>query len=305
MPAPAPASASREIDPIALARQSARLRQAPQAPWLHSEVARRMAERLRVIRHPPTAWLDWQGAVGGGAAAVRAVYPDARRIAVEADGTTLARSRAGEGAAWWQRRRWRGDEGWLVDELPPRSAGLLWANMTLHQQPDLPAEMAAWQRALAVDGFLMFSTLGPDTLRELRALYADLGWGPPHAPFVDMHDLGDMLVHAGFADPVMDQERITLHWSTPAAMTAELRGLGGNAAPGRMPGLRTPRWRERLHAALRERAGPDGRLALSFELVYGHAVCVAPRVRMQAETSISVDTMRSALSSRSGRENPN
>ena len=63
-----------------------------------------------------------------------------------------------------------------------------------------------WQRALAVDGFVMFSCLGPGTLRELRALYARLGWRAPAQDFIDMHDLGDMLVHAGFADPVMDQE---------------------------------------------------------------------------------------------------
>ena len=100
----------------------------------------------------------------------------------------------------------------------------------------------------------MFSTFGPDTLAELRALYRELGWAAPAQAFVDMHDLGDMLVHAGFADPVMDQEHLTLHWPGPRELLAELRSLGGNLNPARHRGLRTPRWRSRLEAALRERA---------------------------------------------------
>ncbi len=94
-----------------------------------------------------------------------------------------------------------------------------------------------------------------------------------------MHDLGDMLVQAGFADPVMDQETITLTWDSPQALLAELRSLGGNASPLRCAGLRTPRWRARLLRPWNERAGADGRLALAFEVVYGHAFKAAPRPR--------------------------
>ena len=85
----------------------------------------------------------------------------------------------------------------------------------------------------------MFSCLGPGTLRELRDLYRAEGWPTPTPGYIDMHDLGDMLVEAGFAEPVLDQETITLRWRSATALLAELRQLGGNTAPDRFPGLRT------------------------------------------------------------------
>jgi malonyl-CoA O-methyltransferase len=113
-----------------------------------------------------------------------------------------------------------------------------------------------------------------------------------------MHDLGDMLVHAGFADPVMDQETLTLVWESPDALLGELRALGGNAAPGRFAGLRTPRWRARLGDALAALAGPDGRPRLSFEIVYGHAFKAAPPPLTDRPTTVSLDEMRALVRSR-------
>ena len=204
-------------------------------------------------------------------------YPKARQLARRAGGAAGAAGRQRAlvvGAALAPRRR---------PSLTSHAAGgggqLLWANMMLHAVADPAALMQRWRRALAVDGFLMFSTLGPDTLAGLRALYRESGWGVAHAAFTDMHDLGDMLVAAGFADPVMDQERLTLTWATPEALLGELRTLGGNADPARFAGLRTPRWRARLLAALRERAAADGRIALEFELIYGHAFNPPPRAQ--------------------------
>ncbi len=162
---------------------------------------------------------------------------------------------------WWPLGR-RASQVFEAEAVPAGSVQLVWANMTLHAARDPLAVLAQWQRALAVGGFVMFSCFGPDTARELRALYQRLGWASPGAPFVDMHDLGDMALHAGFADPVMDQEQVTLSWPDAAALVAELRGLGANAAPDRHPGWRTPRWRARL---LDEVAGPGraGRAAAS------------------------------------------
>ena len=138
---------------------------------------------------------------------------------------------------WW--RRWAPARH--HGPLPDAGVQMLWANMALHMSADPQALIAQWHRALATDGFLMFSCLGPDTLRELRALYAALGWPPPAHDFTDMHDWGDMLVHAGFAEPVMDMERITLTWETPARLLEELRELGANLHPGRFAGLARPR----------------------------------------------------------------
>jgi malonyl-CoA O-methyltransferase len=173
--------------------------------------------------------------------------------------------------------------------------------MALHFAPDPQAVMRQWHHWTAVDGFLMFSTLGPGSLAALRRVHAAAGWGPAHAPFVDMHDLGDMLVEAGFADPVMDQELLTLHWADAAALLAELRGLGGNADPARHAGLRTPRWRAALEAALAVGAGGDGRPALTFEIVYGHAFRPPPRVRVAEVSHVGVEQLRTMARRPSGR----
>jgi malonyl-CoA O-methyltransferase len=161
-----------------------------------------------------------------------------------------------------------------------------------------------WHGCLAVDGILMFSTLGPGTLERLRRLYAEEAWGPPMAELVDMHDLGDMLVAAGFVDPVMDQETLRLTWGKAEEALIELRSLGSNAHPHRMAGLRTPRWRQRLLEGLKRvatRAGREG-IELEFEVVYGHAVKAAPRLRVESESRIGLDEMRQSL--RAARPRP-
>lgn len=288
-------SARRPLDAVALAHVSDRLRRTGTVPWLHGEVARRMAERLSLVKRRPEAVVDWDGAIGGGAPLLAAAYPRARLLRVETD--PLPRP-APPPAPWWRPRRAE-PEFVAASGLGPGCCQLLWSNMALHGAIDPQAVMAAWHRALAVDGFLMFSTLGPGTFESLRALYRRQGWGTPHAPFVDMHDLGDMLVEAGFADPVMDQETLRLHWPSGRALLDELRQLGANIDPQRHPGLRTPRWRDALAAAL-ERAGAEpGRPQLEFEIVYGHAFRVAPRPRVAPETALPLDDLRAMV--RAGR----
>jgi len=274
----------------------ARLVRAEQPPWLHGEVARRMADRLPIIRQPPQRWLDWWAHLGGGAAAVRAAYPQAQRTAVEPDEALRARSLQ-QLPPWWSRRRWgpQAETVLMQNNVETASADMLWANMMLHACADVAGLFAQWHRALAADGFVMFSTLGPGTLPELRLLYEAQRWGPAFYPFADMHDLGDLLVHAGFADPVMDQEQLTLTWSSPQAALQELRALGSNLHAARHPGLRTPRWRERLLANLARRRDADGRVALSFEVVYGHAVRPRARARVAPVSTVSLHDLRADL----------
>ena len=304
MPDDLPPRPSRPVQAEALARITRRMGRAAEAPWLHGEVARRMAERLGLIRLQPHALVDWCSFNGASQALLSQAYPQAQVQRVEADAALLQRGQARSESRWWSPRRWTGAHAtWVAPtQLAAGGVDLLWANMMLHQIEDPLALMQQWQRALAVDGFLMFSTLGPGSLQGLRAVYARLGWPAPHAPFVDMHDLGDMLVQAGFADPVMDQEVLTLTWSDAEALLRELRSLGGNADPQRHPGLRTPRWRRRLCAQLQQLQGSDGRLRLDFELIYGHAVRTAAKPRLAAQTAVSLDEMRAMV--RSGRHRP-
>jgi malonyl-CoA O-methyltransferase len=275
-----------------LARIATRLRAAPQPPWLHGEVARRMAARLPLVRQKPARVVDWEAGLGASSALLRETYPRASLIAVQ---PTPAR----EAAPWWLPQRWsRAPVVMAPQVLGAEACELLWSNMALHFEHDIESLLERWRQAIVVDGFLMFSTLGPGSLDGLRGLYRSLQWPTPMAPLVDMHDLGDMLVRAGFAEPVMDQETLTLTWPTTAAMLTELRSLGGNADPARGPGLRTPRWRAQLDAACEALRGSDGRLRLEFEVIYGHAFCAAPRVPVSAESTLSLEQMRSMVQGR-------
>ncbi|HEY0821510.1 MAG TPA: biotin synthase [Rhizobacter sp.] len=298
-----PTSTARQLDPASVQAGLRRLARAPEAPWLHGEVARRMAGRLEFIRLKPQVVLDWWAFGGASTELLLKAYPQARHLAVEPTQALHERSQRALAAPWWSARRWRGVGASLVtpDAVSAGSVQLLWANMMLHAVVDPAALMQQWQRLLAVDGFVMFSCLGPGTLRSVDTLYAQRGWGAPLAPFVDMHDLGDMLVQAGFADPVMDQEVLTLSWDSPEALLRELRSLGPNAAPRRFAGLRTPRWREQLLGELRHLARPDGRLYLDFEVAYGHAFKAAPKAPLASETRVSIDDMRAMVRSKSPR----
>lgn len=263
-----------------------------------------MAERLEWIRRAPAAWADWEPVRGGleAHALVARRYPQSRVHVFEPQPSRAAVARNRLAAPWW--RRMTGGAGVEIGPVPAGAVQMLWSNMQLHMAADPQALLRRWHEALAVDGFLMFSCLGPDTLRELRAAYAAAGWPPPCHEFTDMHDWGDMLVQGGFAEPVMDMERITLSFDTPQRLLQELRELGANLHAQRFPGLRGRRWRERLHAVLDEHLrGADGKLALTFEVIYGHALKPLPRAPLGERSAVSLDDMRAMLQAeRRGRE---
>ena len=292
------------LDPVASERWLGRRHVA--SPWLHEEVGGRMAERLQWFREPPASWLHWEPVAGGLQThrRLRALWPDAP-CHVWARRMTEAQTATAEPAprSWNPLRRPR-------DGVPPAAGadtrvGMLWANMGLHLEARPQTLIRRWHAHIQTGGFLMFSCLGPDSLRELRAVYAQQGWPLPAHAFTDMHDWGDMLVHAGFAEPVMDMERITLTFATPERLVQELRELGCNLHPDRFPSLRGRRWREKLYQVLSDRlADPQqgGQLALTFEIIYGHAFKPAPRVRVSSSSAVSLQDMRTMLR-QGGKEN--
>jgi len=288
---------ARRLDTRAVKAALQRLARLPQAPWLHAEVARRMAQRLEIILLKPEVIVDWWGFLGAGEDLLAQAYPKAQRTVVEPDATWVERSIVAGQRPWWTARRWGRGASQVFDQGSqlPGNAQLVWSNMMLHMTADPPALFERWEQLLRSDGFVMFSCLGPGTLRELRSLYARLEWPAPTPGFVDMHDLGDMLVRSGFADPVMDQETLTLQYDSPQALLAELRAMGGNTAPDRFKGLRTPRWRDRLERELEALRSPAGKLDLSFEVAYGHAFKAAPRLRAGQTTTVTLDDMRAMV----------
>ncbi|MDW5442127.1 biotin synthase [Polaromonas sp. SM01] len=284
------------LDPIAVSHWQ---RIAPAAsPWLHEEVAQRMRDRLQWIKLQPQAWSHW-GAVRGGLQAHRELantYPDAACFVLEAQEGRAQAAIENIAKPWWHPKRWTAPAV-SFEAPPPGGVDMLWANMALHESADPQALLAQWHQALKVGGFLMFSCLGPDTTRELREIYTLLSWPPAGHQLTDMHDWGDMLVQTGFAEPVMDMERITLTYETPERLLQELRELGRNFHPARFPALRGRAWKARLLQALAQHLPrqADGRLALTFEIIYGHAMKAQPRIKVSALSAVSVQDMRTML----------
>ena len=284
------------LDPIAVARWH---RIAPPAsPWLHEEVAQRMRDRLQWIKLQPAAWVHW-GALRGGQQAHRALaaaYPNARCFVVEASAERAQAAIKSIAIPWWNPKRWR-TPAVAFHRPQPASVEMLWANMALHESADPQALMAEWHKALQVGGFVMFSCLGPDSARELREIYLALGWPPAGHQLTDMHDWGDMLVQGGFAEPVMDMERITLTYETPERLLRELRELGRNFHPVRFGALRGRAWKKQLLKVLAQRLPrqADGRLTLTFEVIYGHALKAQNKVRVSALSAVSEQDMRAML----------
>lgn len=174
--------------------------------------------------------------------------------------------------------------------LASRSVSMVWSNMALHWAADHQAAIGEFHRVLAVEGLLMFSTVGPDTLNELRVAASKLPGAQRVHSFIDMHDLGDMLVAAGFAAPVMDTEKITLTYSGMEGLVADLRASGQTCAlAGRPRGLLgRRRWqifRDGLESARRE-----GRLPATIEVVYGHAWKPAPRKTPEGHAIVTLES---------------
>ena len=289
-------SAVPSLDPTASARWSSAVRWS--SPWLHEEVGARMLDRLQWFRELPKRWLDWEPIDGGLAVhrRLRERLPDAEclvhsRHLPQALAATREAPRLGWNPLQWRRGNAPGGA------TPDTRVQMVWANMALHLEPNPEALMRQWHRLVDTGGFLMFSCLGPDTLRELRAVYTAQGWPAPTHDFVDMHDLGDMLVHAGFAEPVMDMERIVLTYSGAEPLLAELRGLGRNLSAGRWPSCRGRDWRRQLESALEDGLPRDdqGRLTLTFEVVYGHAFKAAPKLAVAPNATVAVDDFRAML----------
>lgn len=291
----------RLVDSRAVAAVQARLGRLDEPPWLHAEVARRMAERLALFKNPPRRVVDWGSVLGGGTRLLMDASPKASFTVVEHE-SLVGRAERALRSPWWSAASWGRSPVSVVADSAADSirADLIWSNMLLHAVSDPPALFERWQNMLLPEGFVMFSCLGPGSLRGLVDVYARRSWPVPTIDFVDMHDLGDMLVHAGFADPVMDQETLSIQWNSAEALCADLRRLGGNVSPLRFAGLRTPRWMRALSSEFEYLRGSNGKLSLDFEIVYGHAFRATLQRPLKGETRISVEDMRRSMPSAKG-----
>jgi malonyl-CoA O-methyltransferase len=284
------------LDPVAAQHVSAKMsRQGP--PWLHNEVAKRMVDRLPLIRQPVKHWAHWEPQTGGLASQtfIESLYPQAQSTVIQPSASGHAWATQALKFPWW--RRWLGPQRRFAMQVG-EPADMLWSNMGLHLQAQPQRWMQQWASSLNDQGFVMFSCLGPDSLVELRQVHADMGWDAPHHAFTDMHDWGDMLLQAGFASPIMDMERITLTYVTSQELLCDLRSLGRNLSPQRFAGLRGRAWLSQLHQSLTHQlscAAHEGRLALTFEVIYGHAFKARRRTPVKAQTEVSLQDMKAML----------
>ncbi|PWG61946.1 methyltransferase domain-containing protein [Spiribacter halobius] len=239
------------------------------AAVLQREVTARLLERLDFIRLDPADILELGCGPGGNTRALRRRYPKARQVGLE---LVPGMARAARRRSPWRRRLQAVSAGYEQLPFAGDSFDLVFSSLALHRSRDLRTTVRELQRILRPGGVLMFATYGPDTLDELRAAWAA---ADPHVHvqrFVDMHDIGDALVGARLADPVMDMEHFTLTYPNLRGLVADLRALGErNVLRGRNPGLTTPRRWRRMEAAYEMRRDADGRLPATWEIAYGHA----------------------------------
>lgn len=243
-----------------------------QVAVLQREVANRLADRLDLIKIAPDRILDAGSGTGYCSGLLAARYPKARVVALDiAYGMLLA---AREKLSWWGRLR--GQQRHIcadIESLPlvDASVDMVFSSLAIQWCQDLDAALREFRRVLKPGGLVMFATLGPDTLRELRTSWSAADTRTHVNLFMDMHDVGDALMRAGFADPVMDAEHFTLTYPDVKLLMRDLKNLGSrNATLGRATGL-TGKGRLAAMALAYERYRRDGHLPATYEVAYGHA----------------------------------
>lgn len=267
---------------------------------LQRTVADGLLERLQLMRIRPQRILELGAGTGGGARELARHYRRSRIIQADIALNMLYQSRR-------RQRRWFSRQHFLCADAErlPLGAGtvdLVFSSLMLQWCHDLDQVFGEIRRCLSAEGLLLFSTLGPDTLMELRQCWTEAGDpGVIHVNrFFDMHDVGDALVRAGFADPVMEVETLTLTYDRVFDLMRELKQLGAyNVNDGRRRSLTGKRRMGRVVEAY-ERHRRDGRLPATYEVVYGHAWAPGtPPQQRAADGSVSIPL--EALRRRGGR----
>ena len=239
------------------------------AAILQEEVLSRLLQRLQYMRHQPETIVDIGCATGKAIRGLQKQYPRARVNACEIAFDMLLQARSRHRLL--SRKRLVNAD---MEQLPfaGQSFDLVFSSQALQWSNDLRATLAEFARVCRPGALLLFSTLGPATLQELAHSWDALDEYPHVHQFIDMHDVGDVMLASGFAQPVVDAEIIRLEYSDFGALLADLKNSGAsNADVGRRRGLMTPRQLQRLEQSYRQHGFEDGKFIASYEVVYGHA----------------------------------
>ena len=247
------------------------------AAVMQTFVREEMLSRLALVSLKPQCILDAGCGTGHASQSLLKKYPDAHVISLDFAMGMLRKTCALNESIAQRFKRLIGlsQQSYLcadLEQLPlaANSVDMFWSNLAIQWSNNLDAVFADIHRVLRTDGLLMFSTLGPDTLKELRA--ASSMDGNVHVNrFLDMHDIGDALVRAGFADPVLDVERVVLTYDDVISVMRDLKSIGAhNATDGRVRGLQGRKFLQNLTQQY-EQFRKNGKLPATFEVIYGHA----------------------------------
>ncbi len=261
---------------------------------LQREVQTLLLDRLGFYLETPERVIDVGAGTGRGTALLRKRYPKAQVVAMD---LALPMLRAAKKHSSWLKPFQRVCAEATSLPLPDHSVDVLHSNLCFQWIDDLPALFGECVRVLKPGGLLVFSTFGPDTLKELRAAWAEADQQPHVSRFLDMHDLGDAMINAGLRDPVLDVDRYTLTYSEPRMLLKELQGLGAtNADRERERHLLGKRHYQRMLAAY-ETMRENGRIPATWEVVTAHAWGPPPgqsrRMKGGGEiASFSIDSLR-------------
>jgi malonyl-CoA O-methyltransferase len=235
---------------------------------LQREVQAALLERLDFYTQTPQRIIDVGAGTGRGSAQLKQRYAKAEVIAID---LALPMLRAAKQHASWLKPFQRVCAEATALPLPDHSVDVLHSNLCFQWIVDLPALFNECARVLKPGGLLAFSTFGPDTLKELRAAWAEADQQPHVSRFLDMHDIGDAMLAAGLRDPVLDVFRYTLTYSEPRKLLQELQGLGAtNADHARERGLLGKTRYQRMLTAY-EAMRIDDRIPATWEVVTAHA----------------------------------
>lgn len=258
-----------ELDPGAIRRAfdraSARY---DESAILQAEIRSRLLDRLELVRMDPNLIVDVGAGTGHASAVLAGKYRRSRVCALDIAEGMLRETRRNEPA---ERviELICGDAARLP--FSDRSVDLIFCNLVLQWCNDIDQVFREFRRVIAPHGLLSFTTFGPDTLNELREAWRAVDEHTHVNRFVDMHDIGDALVRAGLAEPVIDVEHFTLTYPDVLSLMRDLKAIGAhNVTRGRPHGLTGRRRLEAVRAAY-ERYRIGGSLPATYEVVYGQA----------------------------------
>ncbi len=252
---------------------------------LQREVGERLVARLQFMQIEPTRILDLGAGTGYCARLLEARYRRAQLFLLDPAQALLARARK-------HSKRWFSHTQLLCADaaqsgLADRSIDLIFSNLALHWCGELLPVFKECRRVLRPGGLLLFSTLGPSTLQELRAAWSALDEDPHVHIFLDMHDIGDALVNSGLSSPILDRENLVLTYSEIAGLLRDLKASGGtNSHQQRKRGLSAHATFAALGAAY-ERFRQHGLLPATYEIVFGHAWAPLAETRPQDGSTVA------------------